>query len=261
MKKIILLPIFALAVSLAVWGCDSPPTQSTNSGSVDSNGKLSGQFQDVTAWPTPAPKGKEVQLAENVLVENYYIVVDDSGSMGQKACGSNQEKVVVGKQALMEFAKTVPAGANLGLLIFSRDGIREVGPLGSGPKNREDFVRAIGNLKADGGTPLYSAIKLAYEKIEEQARRQLGYGVYRMAVVTDGEANMGEDPTSIVNYMLKNSPVTLTTIGFCIGEKHSLNQPGRVTYQEARDLDSLRQGLKEVLAESPVFDATVFEKQ
>ena len=257
MKGIILL----LVLAVTVWGCDAPPTQSTSGGSNDLSGSLSDQSQNTAAWPSPAPKGKEVQLAANVLMENYYIVFDGSGSMDEKACGSNQKKVVVGKQALREFAKTVPAGANLGLLVFSRDGIREVVPLGSGPKNREDFARAVENIRADGGTPLYSAIKIAYEKLEEQARRQLGYGVYRMGVVTDGEANSGEDPTSIVNFMLKNSPVTLTTIGFCIGEKHSLNQPGRVTYREARDLDSLRQGLKEVLAESPVFDATVFEKQ
>jgi hypothetical protein len=58
--------------------------------------------------------------------------------------------------------------------------------------------------------------------------------------------------------MLAESPVVLHTIGFCIGEAHALNQPGRTYYRAADDPGALRRGLDEVLAESPVFDLTEF---
>jgi hypothetical protein len=35
----------------------------------------------------------------------------------------------------------------------------------------------------------------------------------------------GQDPTGAVKAILERSPVVLHTIGFCIGTKHSLNQP------------------------------------
>jgi hypothetical protein len=67
-------------------------------------------------------------------------------------------------------------------------------------------------------------------------------------VATDGEANFGQDPAGIID-ATRPTPVMIHTIGFCIGEKHSLNRKGITLYQEATDLTSLRQGLEEVLAE------------
>jgi hypothetical protein len=80
-------------------------------------------------------------------------------------------------------------------------------------------------------------------------------------IVTDGEASGGEDPTKVVNKILKRSPVIIHTIGFCIGEDHSLNQHGRILYKAANNPGDLRKGLQNVLAESPTFDIAVFSKQ
>ena len=193
--------------------------------------------------------------------KNYYLVLDGSGSMEEDSCGSNESKISVARKATVEWSKTVPEDANLGLLIFSREGIVQKVPLGKGKENRDAFVKAVSGARADGGTPLYTAMKLGYRALEEQGRKQLGYGEYHLVLVTDGEANLGEDPRSMVDYIVSSSPVMITTIGFCIGNKHSLNQPGRVIYHEANNPTALREGLKDVLAESPVFDATVFENQ
>ena len=46
------------------------------------------------------------------------------------------------------------------------------------------------------------------------------------------------------------------TIGFCIGNTHALNQPGKTTYLEASDYASLRKGLRTVLAEAPGYADT-----
>ena len=93
------------------------------------------------------------------------------------------------------------------------------------------------------------------------ARRSCsGGGTRHLVVVTDGHADQGEDPTPIVNRMLKESPVVLQTIGFCIGSKHSLNQAGRTIYRAADNVEDLRQGLADVLAEAPKFTVTEFKK-
>ena len=212
------------------------------------------------AWPPLAKDGKEVVLDKNLIARNYYVVFDGSGSMDDKACGSNDKKIMVARRALGEWGKTISSDANLGLLTFDNRGIAERVTLGVGGKNRNNFTNEINVAGPSGGTPLYSAIVIAYEKLENQARKQLGYGEYNLVVVTDGEANVGENPKQIVNYVSENSPVVIHTIGFCIGSNHSLNQRGRTNYKEANNPESLKDGLKEVLAESSTFDPNVFSK-
>jgi hypothetical protein len=57
---------------------------------------------------------------------------------------------------------------------------------------------------------------------------------------------------------LKTTPINIYSIGFCIGENHALNQPGRTFYKAADNPAALRKGLEEVLAESETFDETEF---
>jgi len=77
-------------------------------------------------------------------------------------------------------------------------------------------------------------------------------------VVTDGEASQGEDPRAEVNSIIATTPIVLHTIGFCIDSRHSLNQPGRILYRQANDLEELRRGLQNVLAEAPSFTVLQF---
>ena len=124
----------------------------------------------------------------------------------------------------------------------------------------EEIVVLSGVRTATPGglTPLRSALTQARGKIEAQARRQLGYGEYHLVVVTDGEALPNEDPRAIVNSIIAATPIVLHTIGFCIDAKHSLNQPGRILYRQANDLDELKKGLQNVLAEAPSFTVQQF---
>jgi hypothetical protein len=92
-----------------------------------------------------------------------------------------------------------------------------------------------------------------------RAAAQLGYGEYHLVVVTDGEANQGEDPRAIVDVITRKSPIVVHTIGFCIGQNHSLNQPGKTVYRAADNPEDLERGLAEVLAEAPSFDAQSFK--
>jgi Ca-activated chloride channel homolog len=208
------------------------------------------------AWP-PA-KDEPAAVAPNLFARNYYIVLDASGSMNEKGCSGEVSKIVAAKEALNAFVATLPADANLGLQVFDGRGINEWLPLGV--NNRPEFIRQLGTVRANASTPLRGAITGAYDKLIAQGARQLGYGEYHLVIVTDGHADQGQDPTGIVNRILTESPVVVQTIGFCIGSKHSLNQAGRTIYRAADNVESLRQGLADVLAEAPQFTVTEFKK-
>ena len=204
-------------------------------------------------WP---PAGKTERLAEDLTARNFYVVLDGSGSMAERACQGSGRKMDQAKDALAVFSKSVPANANLGLAVFDNRGIKERVALST--DNRKEFLREVGITAPSGGTPLRDAIALARARIEDQARRQLGYGEYTLVVVTDGEASAGQDPRAVVNEILARSPIIIHTIGFCISDKHSLNQPGRTVYKAANDRADLERGLEATLAEAPKFTADRF---
>ena len=206
--------------------------------------------EEVTGWP-PGINDIQMELEENKLKKNYYLILDGSGSM-------NGDKMKTAKEALSRFIQYVPADANLGLLVFDASGLSERASLGS---SREQLLEQIKKVSASGYTPLRSSLDLAYDKINIQAARQLGYGEYNIVVVTDGEASDGEEPDYIVDTILSESPVVIHTIGFQIGENHSLNQPGRILYKSANNFEELSEGLEEVLAELEDFSVTDFEEK
>ncbi|HBH35880.1 MAG TPA: hypothetical protein DDW45_05765, partial [Gammaproteobacteria bacterium] len=152
---------------------------------------------------------------------------------------------------------SVPQDANIGVSVFHNNKIIEMIPLQR--EGRIDTAK-LSQIVPGGATPLRSAIESAYAKMAVQGGRQLGYGEYHLVVITDGLATEGEDPTAAVRRMLSESPVNLYTIGFCIGSDHSLNQPGFSTYRAADNLDALKQGLSEVLAEAPSFTLDSFQE-
>jgi hypothetical protein len=204
-------------------------------------------------WPPPPEKQG---IARDLLAKNYYVVLDCSGSMGERKCSGTRTKLAVAKDALNRFAEITPPDANLGLLIFVDGMIKELLPIGS--NNKENFVNAVNSTRFSGGTPLFAAIDQGYERLAMQAGRQLGYGEYTLVVVTDGLASEGQDPTPIVNEILGKTAVQIHTIGFCIGPDHSLNMPGRTVYKAANSPEQLEQGLADVLAESESFDVDAF---
>jgi len=251
----IFLPATMLTLSIALSGCDGQTPQTDQQPM-----ELSQETPDAAApksvpWPFLSEKD-QTGVAQNLLSTNIYIVLDGSGSMQQSACSGGEPKIRAAKRALLEFVKAVPANANVGMVAFDRRGTSERTPLGV--VNYDTVTRNITSVDVGGGTPLSAAIKIAYEKLTEQAKKQLGYGDYHLVVVTDGDATNGFEPDKVLTKILAESPVVVHTIGFCIDTRHSLNQPGRTIYNTAQDYESLRQGLQSVLAESPEFSVSEF---
>jgi len=205
-------------------------------------------------WPTLQQEGPAP--AADLKAANYYLILDGSGSMRDKDCGGGRSKIEVAKEAVLQFAQRVPANANLGLFAFDANGPSERVPLAVG--NRDRYAEAVNAIKAYENTPLFTSIQTGYRQLTAQAQRQRGYGEYHLVVVTDGRST-DKDPMPMVQQILRESPVLVETIGFCIREKHSLNQPGLTFYQSANDPESLRRSLEAVLAEAPDFNSAQFK--
>jgi len=237
----------------------SPPTMTpvSTSTNVDTTEKpAAARTQPARApWPYLGEQQQGV-LADDLLRKNYYVVFDGSGSMSETACSGKMNKITAAKKALITFSANVPQDANLGMLVFDNNGISERTPLAV--QNRKHFIEQVNRVYANRSTPLLTSISKAFDSITRQAQTQLGYGEYHMVIVTDAFADPDEKPRSIVDKMLADTPIIIHTIGFCISDKHSLYQPGRILYQSATDVQSLQQGLDEVLAESPDFTAQQF---
>ena len=242
------------------WVCDDAPTSSSGQKSEADDTIISAELtyarDFARSWP-PLESDGGTGIAEQLVISNYYVILDGSGSMEEQKCSGNRNKMDAAKDAMVAFAQQFPADANLGLAVFDGNQLSQRVALGA--VNSEAITREVLKTQPNGGTPLLNAIELGYQALETQAQRQLGYGEYHLVVLTDGEANSGQDPTPVINRILANSPVIVHTIGFCIGERHSLNQPGRIDYRAADDIESLKQGLTAVLAESADFTVTDFQ--
>jgi hypothetical protein len=255
MTKPVLLAVLIFIVGAIIFSATGHrPAADTSAGGKDQKA-AAGEKALTPPWPPATDQA--IAVSKDLFAKNYYIVLDGSGSMEAHACSGNQSKMQAAKAALVAFSASVPADANLGLQVFDSRGVNEWLPLGT--DNRQQFARLVSDVRATGETPLFDSVSLAYAKLVEQGRKQLGYGEYHLVIVTDGEANSGQDPTPVVNRVLKESPVVLHTIGFCIGSNHSLNQAGRTIYKPADNPGALRQGLADVLAEAPQFSTMKFK--
>lgn len=252
---VIILAYTYIPEFFGLFSSPSIQTPATRSQSVDAVEKPSPPRSSIP-WPFLGDEQKQVALSDDLLRKNYYIVFDGSGSMSETACSGNMNKISAAKKALIAFSGNVPQDANLGMLAFDNNGISERTPLGI--QNRAQFIEQVNHVYANRSTPLLTSITMAFDSITRQARAQLGYGEYHLVIVTDGFADPDEKPRTIVEKMLAETPIIIHTIGFCISDKHSLNQPGKILYQSATDVQSLQQGLDDVLAESPDFTAQQF---
>lgn len=196
--------------------------------------------------------GEEASLARNI-----YFILDGSGSMSRRtgfACRGDQRfrnRLQGAQWAVRQFLAKVPDEVHIGLYLFDARGRRQVVPLGTG--NRGEFLNAVDGIWAGGGTPLADAIVLATDELVAQYQHQLGYGEYRLVVVTDGQADKIPQAAAYA----ERFGMPIYAIGLCIEEDHPLRRHA-VSYRAADSFEDLAQGLEETLAELPSFDATEF---
>ena len=210
------------------------------------------------SWVWPGVADQSI-VYESVLTKaNYMIVFDGSGSMDDPACGGSSKKIDEGKEAVAAFVDAIPDDANIGFYAFDSNG-RSI-RVGLNTGNKPQVVASINGVQQGSGTPLKTAVRAGYDALTAQAQKQLGYGRYALVIVTDGAASTGEDPTKLVNAIINDTPVEIHTVGFCLGDRHSLNQPGRTFYASATSAAEVLKSLEDVLAESADVDVSDFSE-
>ena len=188
---------------------------------------------------------------ETVDDDNIVIVLDFSGSMTEASCEGDGAKANVALAALDSFLGTVPENVNLALIAFDDQGLRQVVPMGQ--RNAEQVREAVFELLPGGGTPLGPALEMAIDALETTSSPRLGNGSYKIVVITDGVANDETLVLQQVAWANLNTPITMYTAGFCIGEGHPLNLPGETVYAAANDLSGLLSVLEAAVAEAQDF--------
>jgi Ca-activated chloride channel homolog len=238
------------AVSLS--GCADKASTVATSSSPMSTDSSSAYSAETASNPDADVKGTVS------LRRNFYFVFDGSGSMKdppRKAPDADQaftSKIQGAKWAVAEFLSKVPKDANLGLYVFDRYGYREVLPLG--PNNRAAFLQKVQKVEAKGGTPLGTAIAIGSEALKKQYNNQLGYGEYRLIVITDGDAtdNLQTGVARAAKYR-----IPIYTIGFDMGNDHSLRKHS-ISYRSANSAKQLEHALEQAVGELDIFDPADF---
>lgn len=256
--KILAFPCAALL--LMAGKCDGTdesvaPAQNTQPATTETASEASmapdGAINIHVMWPTSAEL-VEVPIDENVYRENYMLVIDTSGSMGDPCGGEN--KIVTAQAAAIEFVDNIPPGAAIGLAEFgsgSDGGVEVVVSLGVDQHQR---VRdAIANLSPGGRTPMAGGIAAGYNELLRSGSAQLGYGTYAMAILGDGSPGDPKQTIANIDYMVQQTRIDVTTIGFCTELNEVLERDG-VSYYSATNLDELSQAFASVLAEAESFD-------
>jgi hypothetical protein len=211
----------------------------------------------------PASDFATSDLGQISLARNFYFIFDGSGSMRDPLgsdCGGDQSfkhKLDGAKWAVAEFLKKVPEDVNLGLYVFDEHHVPpqpdcEVVPLAS--NNLAAFLQAINEVEAGGGTPLARAIQFGAEVLAKQKAKQLGYGEYRLVVVTDG---LADDIPQAAKFATEKE-IPIYAIGLCIQEDHPLRQYA-VSYRAANSFKDLAKALEATVAETEFYDAKTFE--
>ncbi|MEM8678677.1 MAG: vWA domain-containing protein [Planctomycetota bacterium] len=183
--------------------------------------------------------------------DNVVVILDDSGSMRDsmgRRRGQRLTRMDAAKSALVTVLEQLPEDAHVGIATLNRK-VRGQGhwivPLG--PVDVEAARNAIGQVQADGGTPLGEFLKRGADALLEK-RAAEHYGTFRLLVVTDGEAN---DGTLLESYLpdVLSRGITVDVIGVDMDSDHSLATQVH-SYRRADDPESLTEAVQEVFAET-----------
>ncbi len=248
---------WAIAVAVVVAACPSDaPVPSSSPATESPAAAAETRDEDRVEIPLDSSYASD----EASLARNFYFIFDGSGSMREETgggCRGDQrfaDKLEGAQWAVREFLSKVPEEIHIGLYVFDDLGREE--RLALGRDNRDAFLAALDAVRAGGGTPLARSIRHGTDQLVEQYKRQLGYGEFRLVVVTDGKAD--DIPQAAVYATRYGIPIY--AIGLCIGESHPLRRHA-VSYRAADNFADLARGLEETLAELPAFDLTEFEPE
>lgn len=184
---------------------------------------------------------------EDVQKSNVVIILDASGSMKSNLRSVRIQKMQAAKRALKEVLKTVPQNTQIGLLVFSGTNVKNHWVYPLGPRNDNRLNNAIDMIEPGGGTPLGAYIKIGADRLIQERKNQMGYGNYRLLIVTDGQAQDIKLVNSYTPEVLSRG-IIMDVIGVDMVQNHILATKVH-SYRKADDPDSLKKAIAEVFAE------------
>jgi len=185
---------------------------------------------------------------ENVHTDNIVVILDASGSMGEKfSSDPTKTRMNAAKEALQTVLTTILDGTNIGLLVFSGSNVKNHWVYPLGPKDNEALIKAINFPLPGGTTPLGTYLKIGANRLLEQREKQYNYGSYRLLVVTDGAAS-APDKVRLYTPEIMHKQIRIDVIGVDMEQDHMLATVVD-SYRRADNPEQLIKAVSEVLAE------------
>jgi Mg-chelatase subunit ChlD len=176
---------------------------------------------------------------------NVVVVFDGSGSMEDRFSGDRSiRKMDAAKKVLIQVLNSLPADTKIGVITFSGNKRGWVYPLGTLDKTA--LTNAINSVQAGGGTPLGRYMKDGANELLKLRQKQK-YGIYKLIIVTDGEAEDDIKGPLTGQYGILSKGILVEAIGVDMDNNNVLAT--KVAYRSAKNPEELVQAVKAVLAE------------
>lgn len=175
------------------------------------------------------------------------VILDGSGSMSEIFHGVS--RMDAAKTALKTVLQTLPDDTEIGLLVFASRRGGQAGPWAYplGARSDSALLPAIDQVDPGGRTPLGEYIKYGADALLENRDRNLGYGTYRLLVVTDGQASDSDIMERFAPEVVDRG-IVLDVIGVDMTSTHTLKEMA-TSYRAADRPEELVEAVREVLAE------------
>lgn len=186
---------------------------------------------------------------QSVYYDNIVVVVDASGSMSYNMSGTKIAKLSFAKSALQTVLAQVGDTTQIGIVVFGKVPNEWVYNLGT--KDNAKLKAAIDSIECGGGTPLGTYIKRGADVLVQQRQKQMGYGSYRLLIITDGEADGGTESSYMSSYTTEiiRRGITVDVIGVDMKQDHALAAMVGTRYRTANAPETLTSAMKEVFSE------------
>ncbi|MDR6226894.1 VWA domain-containing protein [Desmospora profundinema] len=197
-------------------------------------------------------KKEEKNTAASLRVE---ILLDASGSMAAKVDGG--VKMDLAKEAIREFAESLPADASVSLRVYGHEGSNQKNDqalsckkteqvYSPGPYDPALFQKALDRFKPTGWTPLAGAIEAAEKDLLREPRPEKTL-VY---IVSDGVETCGGDPAEAARSLHQSDiEAVVNIIGFDVDNQgqqqlKAVADAGGGSYRTVNDKHSLSDVMK-----------------
>ncbi|QRG67109.1 VWA domain-containing protein [Brevibacillus choshinensis] len=168
-------------------------------GGADSFG-MGGWFQ--TPIEEALPVHMDLRGKEELPSLGLQLVIDKSGSMTGDARGV--DKMELAKEAAIRATTMMNGQDQIGVIAFDGSPWEVVAP--QNVTKLETIQQQIGSIYADGGTDIYPALQLAYERVKTMNTKRK-----HVILLTDGQSGLNDDYAGLLQQM-KGENITVSTV-------------------------------------------------